>query len=88
MRINRRYAILMGMVFRQDTGTTNQTINKHRPEVNFGPGAIYIYCRNLISCKAALQRLYRKKRYTNKLELNFIKAGMQTQMTQGTIIVG
>ncbi len=23
-----------------------------------------IYCRNLISCKAALQRLYRKKRYT------------------------
>ncbi len=33
--------------------------------------SIYIYCRNLISCKAALQRLYRKKRYTNKLELNW-----------------
>ncbi len=31
---------------------------------------IKIYCRNLISCKAALQRLYREKRYTNNLELN------------------
>ncbi len=31
---------------------------------------IYIYSRNLISCKAALQQFYRKKRYTNKLELN------------------
>ncbi len=30
--------------------------------------------RNLISCKAALQRLYRKKRYTNNLELNWIFA--------------
>ncbi len=26
--------------------------------------------RNLISCEVALQRLYRKKRYTNNLELN------------------
>ncbi len=32
-----------------------------------------IYCRNKISCKAALQRLYRKKRYTNNLELNWIE---------------
>ncbi len=31
---------------------------------------IWIYCRNLISCKA-LQRLYRKKRYTNNLESNW-----------------
>ncbi len=31
----------------------------------------HIYCGNLISSKAALQRLYRKKHYTNKLELNF-----------------
>ncbi len=26
-----------------------------------------------VSCKAALQRLYRKSRYTNKLELNWIE---------------
>ncbi len=32
-----------------------------------------IYCRNLISCKAALLRLFRKKRYTNNLELNWIE---------------
>ncbi len=32
-----------------------------------------MYCRNLNSCKAALQRLYHKKRYTNKLELNLIE---------------
>ncbi len=29
-----------------------------------------IYCRDLISCKAALQRLYLKKRYTHNLEFN------------------
>ncbi len=27
-----------------------------------------IYCRNLLSCKAALQQLYCKKRYRNNLE--------------------
>ncbi len=27
-----------------------------------------IYFRNFISCEVALQRLYRKKRYTNNLE--------------------
>ncbi len=31
---------------------------------------IYIYYRNVISCKAVLQRLYCKKRYTNNLEFN------------------
>ncbi len=34
------------------------------------------YCNallgGLISCEVALQRLYRKKRYTNNLELNFV----------------
>ncbi len=31
-----------------------------------------VYCRNLISCKADLQWIYGKKRYTNNLEFNWI----------------
>ncbi len=34
---------------------------------------IQIYCRNVISCEVALQRLYREKCYTNNLELNWIE---------------
>ncbi len=34
---------------------------------------IYIYYRNLISCKAALERLNCKKRYVNNLEFNWSK---------------
>ncbi len=33
--------------------------------------SFYNINRNLISCEFALQRLYRKKRYTNNLELNW-----------------
>ncbi len=45
------------------------------------------YWRDLITCKAALQRLYRKKRFTNNLELNdrivilYVKTKQKKELT-------
>ncbi len=41
---------------------------------------MYLCWRNLISCKAALQRLFREKCYTNNLEFNWIHQALSGWM--------